>query len=141
MTIKDDEIQRKLDQGLPIDVTSADERAYQQVFRVLEKPSNLRLPAEFADKVLDRITKEKAATKQLSDYWLIGTGAFLLITCFIVAMVIVFSKVTFRPTAGFLTYVSDYKGLFVLGIALVIVFHYLEKKLLRASTKARQHWE
>jgi hypothetical protein len=125
----EEELQKNLESGKPVVGDELDLKAYQQVFKALGMQPNYELSSDFAAKVAARASEQKS--KGLSgDFIWFGIGIFLLFISFVVALVISLSWIGFKPSLGFLSGISAYKGLIVLAIVLVTIFNRVEKKLI-----------
>jgi hypothetical protein len=128
MSDHEEELQRKVESGELLPADSADVRAYQHVFDALRKEPHYVLHHSFADNVVQKILAQKLEKKSSSDFWWLGAGIFLLVIAFLVSLSYIISFV--RLPAGFLSALSEYKGIIVIAGTLVFIFNKLEKKLL-----------
>lgn len=128
MSEADKKLQEKIEAGLS-GLSSDDEKVYQQIFTVLEKKPAYTLPPSFAEGVIHKIQREQARAARREYFWLCA-GVILLIIAMVVA--IVFSG--FKISAGFLSGISAYKGLFVFGAIFILVLHWLDRKFVRAKS-------
>lgn len=106
---------------------SADEIAYQAIFRALAKEQSSEIAPGIADRVILRLQKNKEARKSSFDLIMAIMGGFL----FLIGLVVTIVVTGFRPDFGFLKAISDFKGLFIFGIAFIIVINILDKQLMR----------
>jgi hypothetical protein len=125
----EEELQKNLENGKPVVGDELDLKAYQQVFKVLGMQPNYDLSSDFAAKVAARVSEQKSKGLSGDLIWF-GVGIFLLFISFVVALVISLSWIGFKPSLGFLSGISEYKGLIVLAIVLVTIFNMVEKKLI-----------
>lgn len=122
----DEELQKKIEGGVTPDNEDLDTRAYQKVFRALKKDPGYEIPGQFAENVLHRVvSKEKKGL--FNDYfWFFAGILFVLISSIVTIML-----TGFRLNFGFLTQMSDYKGLALFGIVFIIFINWLDKRLVR----------
>ena len=128
MSEADKKLQEKIEAGFS-GLGSDDEKVYQQIFSALEKEPSFTLPASFAEGVVHKIQREQARAAKREYLWLCA-GIILLIIAMVVA--IVFTG--FKISAGFLSGISAYKGLFVFGSVFILVLHWLDRKFIRAKS-------
>jgi hypothetical protein len=121
----DEEMQNRIASG-KIGET-ADELAYQAVFKALAKEQPSRIAPGLADRVILRLEKRKEERKSSFDLIMAIVGGLLFIAGFIVTLVVT----GFRPDFGFLEAIADFKGLFLFGIAFIIVINIIDKQLMR----------
>lgn len=122
--MKDEKLQNEIANGASGD-EGRDASAYRHVFRALEKEPAMTLSESFADKVMLKVKAKK--TSSVSEFVWLGVGIFFSIIVLIVAIAMTGMKLNL----GFLTAMSDYAGLFIFAIFLMIVFNFLEKRLIR----------
>jgi hypothetical protein len=134
MNYKEEELQKNMEAGKPALGDDLDIRAYEAVFRVLKKDPSYKLSHNFSRDLIRRIQAEQAKDSSRDFIWF-GIGLFFLVISFIVAIVISLAFIGFKPSFGFLAEVSAYKGLILVGAALVILFNRLEKKFLHVEPK------
>lgn len=121
----EEELQENIERGQVPTGDDLDVKAYQAVFRALKKDPEQALSADFADRIVARITSQQS--KILRDYLWFGTGIFVLLLSLIGT--ILYTKFTFD--LGFLKVMSDYRGLALFGIAFITLLNWLDKKLVR----------
>jgi hypothetical protein len=129
MNEADKELQEKIEAGFSDPASDVDARLYQQIFSALEKEPGYTLPASFAESIIHKIQHEQTRSAKREYFWLCA-GIFLLVIVMIVA--IVFTG--FKISAGFLSGISAYKGLFVFGAIFVVFLHWLDRKFIRAKS-------
>jgi hypothetical protein len=129
MNAYEEELQKNIEAGKPVSGDDLDARAYQHVFKALQKEPDYKLSSRFADQIIQKaaLANEKSSS---SDYIWFGVGIFFLVISFIVAVVISLSYIGFKPSLGFLSAISEYKGLVVLALALIVIFNRVEKRLM-----------
>jgi hypothetical protein len=126
MNIKDDELQQKIENGeFPIG-NELDVRAYQEVFHALSKEPALNLSASFADKIVSKVIEKKKHSEARDFLWF-GIGLFFLLITFVVALVMTAPNLHL----GFLKNMSGYAGLFVFGVAILIAFNWMDRRIIR----------
>lgn len=122
----DEELQKKAERGEA--GTSVDERAYRKVFDVLKKDPDFHVSLSFADRVVARMEAGKSSTRR--DYGWIAAGIFLAVAGVVVTMGL--TKTTW--TTGVFTFVSGYRGLFIFGVAFILVLQWIDRKIVRKQT-------
>jgi hypothetical protein len=122
----EEQLQRKIEAGeMP---QAPDAAAYKKVFDILrQEPSPLRLPDNFADKVITRIDVRSASLT--GDYLWFGIGMLLILISGAVGFA--FSGVTINLT--FLNALKPLKGLFVFALIFIVAIHLLDKHVLKVS--------
>jgi len=121
----DEELQKSIEAGRTFPGDDLDAKAYQEVFARLRKEPDNYLGVGFAEKVIVRIQQQQQKSTSRDFYWL-AAGVFMLIIAMIVA--VFFSG--FKPGLGFLKGISAYAGVFVFGIAFILLLNRFDKKLL-----------
>ena len=133
--MSDDELQNRLEGGEHI--AGKDALAYRKVFDALGREPDFRLPVNFADAVMGRITSRKESRRE---YFLIGGGVLF----FVIAAAVVFFDTgftlgaeTFRLQADLsaFRFVKDYLGLFFFGIVLIAFLQWVDKRFVRQAGK------
>ena len=125
MNSHEEEIQKNIEAGRPTDDNDLDARAYKEVFRALKTSSpETSLPVNFADKIIARVI-EKQKRESARDFFWFGVGIFLMI----VALIVTIYYTGFKFNLGFLKGMSGYAGLFVFGVAFIILLNVLEKRI------------
>ena len=125
MNDKEDQLQNDIERGT-FGNESLDANAYRHVFRALEKEPEMTLSGSFADKVMLKIGTKKSSS--VRDFVWLGVGIFFSIIMLIVAL----GVSGLNLNLGFLKAMSDYKGLLIFAIGMMIAFNFLEKRLLRS---------
>jgi hypothetical protein len=128
MSDHEEELQRKVERGEMLSRDNADVRAYQHVFDALRKEPDYTLHHSFADNVVQKISAQNLEKKSSSDLWWLGLGIFLLVIAFIVSLSYTLSFIKLSP--GFLSAMWEYKGIIVLSVMLIVIFNWLEKRLI-----------
>jgi hypothetical protein len=121
MTTKDEELQNKLLAGTADD--SVDGIAYKKVFNVLSTEPDFNLPINFADKVIRQIESKEAKSTAHEMRWL-AAGIFLLFIGAVVGAVLS----GFKPSFGAFKFWASYPGLFVFGLAFILLIQWVDKK-------------
>ena len=124
MNQHEEDLQKKFEQGKPIP-SGPDEKAYEVVFRALKRDPGYSLPSNFAEQVAAAATK--GSHRERGDYFWFGAGIFFLLVAFVAN--ILFTGV--RLDFGFMKVLSDYRGLLVFGVVLIVLLNWLDKKLVR----------
>lgn len=105
---------------------SLDGAAYKKVFKALSQEPDFNLPINFADQIILQIERKEAKSVTHEMYWLIAGIFILLIAALISALL-----VGFKPSFGVFKFLAGYPGLFVFGLAFVLLIQWLDKKLVR----------
>src|SRR3989337_1829551 len=102
----EEELQKRMEAGQTSKDEGLDAMAYQEVFRALKNDPGYGLPANFADRVIDRVmAKRKSGFSK--DYLWFAAGIFFLAISFLATIL----YTGFRLDFGFLSVMADYKGL------------------------------
>jgi|GEM_PF-1367785 len=102
-----------------------DERAYQQVFAALRRPSGRSFSAGFEDAVMDKVQQQQVRRRSREYVWYI-VGVVLMVIATVVAVL----WTGFQLNFGFLYSISAYSGVFVFGGAFILFLHLLDRRLL-----------
>lgn len=122
----DEELQKKIEAGNT--ATSKEEIAYKLVFRALRKEIEFPLSESFAEKVLFLVQEKQAPkAKSFFEYIYFGVGVLLIFAGFGISIALT----GFTLDWGFLKSLSNYKGMFIMGTILVILFNLIDIKLIR----------
>lgn len=130
MSEAEKKLQEKIEAGFS-GQASDDEKVYQQIFSALEKEPSFTLPASFAEGVIHKIQREQARAAKREYFWLCA-GIILLVMVMVVAM----AFTGFKISAGFLSGISAYKGVFVFGAIFIGILHWLDRKFIRTKSDA-----
>lgn len=130
MSQREEEFQRKIEQGLEAEGDPLDVQAYREVFARLKRQPQISLSEDFADRIVVQVL-ERGKRRAVRDYLWLGTGIFFLIIAFGVVVYITGFKAYF----GFLTDISAYTGIFAFGAVFIIVLNRLDKKLVSDKSK------
>ncbi len=121
MTTRDEELQNKLLTGAADN--SVDGAAYKKVFKALSTEPAFNLSINFADKLIRQIENKEAKSAAHEMHWL-AAGIFLLFMAAIVGAVLS----GFKPGFGAFKFWASYPGLFVFGLAFILLIQWLDKK-------------
>jgi hypothetical protein len=121
----DEDMQNKIARGKAGE--TADELAYHAVFKALAREQPGEIETGLADRVILRLEKRSEVRKSSFDLILAVTGGML----FLIGLVVSIAITGFTPKFGFLNAVADFKGLFLFGIAFIIVINIIDKQLMR----------
>jgi len=124
----EEELQNQIEQGLRTH-DSDDALAYQRVFNSLKKEPDFHVSLPFADRIITLIEKKE----ERKDFWWITAGIFLTVIALIVALAM--TKVDW--STGAFTFVSEYYGLVLFGIAFVLLLQWVDKKVIRKQLNLR----
>jgi hypothetical protein len=128
MSNDEERIQKDIESGQTPGGDGLDVKAYQEVFRALAKEPLYQVSPNFAENVVARVVSKQQA-KQSRDYLWFGAGIFFLVVTAIATLMMV----GFTPNFGFLTSMSDYKGLALFGIVFIALLNWLDKRLIRGK--------
>jgi hypothetical protein len=123
--INDEHLQKQVESG-NADETS-DSLAYKKVFNVLKKDPQHLLPADFAEKVLMLVNEKRSSGSWGIELVLAVIGGLSCLITLVAAVIISEFKIQF----GFLESVRDFRGVFIFGALLIILFHFLDKIVVR----------
>lgn len=126
MNAHEEELQKNVEAGKVAD--DLDAKAYQQVFSGLKQEPDFKLPPSFADKVVSRIQLQQSKSLRKEYFWL-GFGIFLSVIAFIVAIAL--TEFTFD--LGFLSGLSNFKGVIIFGAGFILALHWLDKRIFKAK--------
>ncbi|MFZ6011038.1 MAG: hypothetical protein ACOYXT_11895 [Bacteroidota bacterium] len=126
MNAFEEELQKNIEAGKPASADDLDIKAYQQVFKALQKEPTVRLSKGFEDRVLAAIAEKEKKSTSRDMLWL-WLGVFSLV----VTMIIAVAFTSFKPDLGFLKGVSSYKGLVVFGIFFIALLNWIDKRLVK----------
>lgn len=129
MKLTDEELQNKIEHGLP--ETSADAQAYHYIFNVLKKDPQFNLPIQFADRLVSLIEKKE----EKRDYYWLAIGILFSIVSLIVAIVFVKESLSINA----FSFLSSNVGLVVFGVLFVALLHIIDKKIVRKQLGSHQH--
>src|SRR6478736_4211038 len=125
MDMKDEELQRQIEQGDKI-TTSADAEAYRKVFSSLQREPEFFLHSNFEDLVIQRIAAQHAKESAREGWWFFG-GIFL----FIIGAIVAVALVDFNPTLGIYSFLKGYPGLVIFAILFIMALNYVDRKFIR----------
>lgn len=123
--MSDEELQEHIEGGDLSDTRDAN--VYRLVFSALRKEPAFRLPATFADRVLQRVTKADQPNREIA--WLL-LGLF----SFVVALGIAVYLTGFTPGFGAFAFVSSYPGLFVFALLFIGLLQWVDKRMIQRPT-------
>src|SRR5271163_4524852 len=121
MNYSDEELQHAIENNHTHD-NSIDAQAYQKVFNALAKEP-YHLPINFADKVVRKLEAGNASL--FRDYFWLALG----LISFIIATVITIVVTGFTIDFSAFRFISGYSGLFLFGVAFILLIQYLDKRL------------
>jgi hypothetical protein len=127
MTKKDEDIQRQFEES-KIGYDSVDEMAYEKVFTALKHEPAFHVPVSFSERVLHQLERSERNATVREFYWL-AAGVVLLVVAAIVGAILT----GFKPSFGAFRFMATYPWLLVLAISMLLLFQFLDKKLVRAT--------
>jgi hypothetical protein len=102
-----------------------EERAYQVVFRGIQREPDFQLPPDFASRVMARVGSRQQASARSEWIWLAVGAVFFVVVGLICVLI-----TGYRPN---LTFLSPVKGLLLLGALLSLVFHSVDRLWVRPA--------
>ena len=124
MKANDEALQNEFVNGRTPNADPMEIKAYQQVFRALEKKRTFELRPGFAERTAARLVAQQEASRS-RDYFWFGAGIFFLIVAAIGTVLFTGFTLNF----GFLNVMADYKGLAIFGILFIVFLNWLDKRL------------
>ena len=122
----EEELQKNIEKGrIPLG-DDLDVRAYQEVFRALNKDPGYQLSSGFAEKVIWKVNEKQNRSLSRDYLWFFSGLLFFLLAS---AITLMFTN--FRLDFGFLNVMSDYKGLAFFGVTFILFLNWLDKRLVR----------
>jgi len=109
------------------DAGGLDARAYREVFRVLKAPAEAPLPAGFAERVAQKIVSRRQKEREWRDYLWYAIGVLLLAGAALGTV----RYAGVRLDLQFMDTLVDYKAPLLFGVALIIVFNWLDQRLVK----------
>jgi len=104
-----------------------DNKFEEVVSEALRNDDTFELPHGFADRVVAVIRQKAIQREARRDRWWLVAG----VASIIIALVVVFTKVEFKPSVGVFTFIQGYWGLIIFGVLFVITLHIIDKRLLK----------
>lgn len=129
MSNQENELQEKLESGQSMPDT-LDARLYQQLFKSLAERPEFTLSDHFASDIVARVQHQQSGANTREHFWLVF-GVVSLVICLMIVVSLNMSTLTINT--GFLSAVKDYKGVFVFGIAVVYILHWVDKRFVRSK--------
>ena len=130
----EEELQQRAEKGnlYGAEKDNLDAKAYSEVFKALQNIPDYVVPVKFADSVMAKIKIKHSAKPSVfsSDYFWFGAGLTLLMALAGAAVVLT----NFKIDMGFLNAMSAYKGLFLFGVAFIVILNVLDKRLVRKGS-------
>ena len=113
-----------------------DEKAYWEVFRVLKKDPGYTLDAGFAERVTAFVQARKRWQNTRDFIWF-GAGSLVLLVVFGGTLLYAGFNLHlhgFTLDLGFLSVMSDYKGLAIFGLLFIAMLNWIDKNLIRRQS-------
>ena len=120
----EEELQNNIEAGRPTGADDADVKAYREVFRALSTLPETSLPNNFADRIVARIEEKRKRESKKDVIWF-ASGIGVMVLVFVATIL----YTDFQFDLGFLNDMSGYAGLFIFGVAFILVLNILDKKL------------
>ena len=131
MNINKEEIKKLLEEDNSSLIEHADVDAFSRILTVLGKEDEaIPLPTNFSESIIKIVLKKRAREGRWGWFGYIA-GIAGLVIALIVSLVLVDFKLDF----GFLKGISSYSGLFLFGIAFIVILNFLEKWIIRFSSE------
>jgi hypothetical protein len=106
---------------------SRDSLAYQKVYDALKKEPELRLPSEFADRIVNLVQQKQTSNSGRTELVLAIAGGIFSVVVLIITLIVT----KFKFDLGFLNAIASYRGVLFFGLAFVILLQWLDKIVLR----------
>ncbi|HEY9008366.1 hypothetical protein [Ohtaekwangia sp.] len=129
MSEDDKKLQEKIEAGFVS--SEPDDKVYQQVFNALQKKPEYSLPKNFALSVVKKIELQQSRSLKREHFWLVAG----IVVLFIV-MIVTSAFAGFVPTAGFLSAIANYKGVFLFGGLFILLLNWIDRKFIRTKHTA-----
>jgi len=123
--MNDEELQERIERGDQPE--GKEDQAYCLVFAALRKEPAFQLPANFADRVMRRVTGADNPRREV--FWFVF-GLF----SFVIALGVAVFLTGFTPSLGAFEFVSSYPGLFVFGALFIGALQWIDKRMIRKPT-------
>lgn len=124
----EEELQNNIEAGRPTGADDADVKAYREVFRALSTLPETSLPNNFADRIVARIEEKRKRESKKDVIWF-ASGIGVMVLVFVATIL----YTGFQFDLGFLNDMSGYAGLFIFGVAFILILNILDKKLVIKS--------
>lgn len=131
MNTQENELQKNVEAGKIFSQEDPDAVAYQQIFKALAREPDFHLKDSFADDLVKKVTQEKARSTFREYIWM-AAGFVLLLIAFVVAI----AFTGFKLNWGFLSGLSNYKGVLLFGAFFIAILHWLDKRAIRGRHTA-----
>jgi len=119
----EEKIQEEIERGIHPD--TVDHKAYEIVFHTLEKEQPTPLPPDFAIRVMRQILSREQSKSSSRDIWWLILGALSITIAAVVAMALS----GFKPGLGFLSALSEFRGLIIFGACFIALLQFIERRL------------
>lgn len=132
----EEDIQRAAERGETTQTDRLDERAYREIFRALKKDPGYKLDAGFAERVAASVAGQRR-TQNSGDYLWFSASILALLLAFTCALLYTGFRLDLTGLSidmGFLSVMSDYKGLAIFGAIFITLLNWLDKSLIRRQT-------
>ena len=126
MNAYEEELQKKIEEGKTPQGDELDVKAYREVFRALKKEPEYSVSPGFIDRIVMRVEEKRSKDSSRDMFWF-GAGIFLMV----VALIVAIAFTGFKINAGFLTNMSEFKGVIIFGIAFIAFLNWVDKRLIR----------
>lgn len=128
MNRNEEELQKSVEAGHTVEGSLPDVVAYEKVFSALRELPEVSLSHNFADKIVARVIEKQKRSDARDLFWF-GMGMFFLLVAFIGTII----YTGYRVSLGFLEEMSGYSGLFVFGVAFIILLNWIDKRILSSK--------
>jgi hypothetical protein len=123
----EEKLQQEAEAGKPN--RSVDAKAYQKVFEVLNREPDHTLPIYFADNVIAIVEARDRVRFTTTERVCFGLVVLILLLLLVSAVVVT----GFAIDWGFLTAIGPFAPVLAFGVAMLLFFHALDKRLLKSA--------
>lgn len=122
---REDYLQEQAESGRPDG--SIDSMAYRKVFDALKKDSTPALSPAFADRIVAMVSdRQSSRASRLMIFLAIAGGS-----CAIGLLVVATILTGFKVRLGFMEPLREFGGMFLFGIAFILLLNWLDKSIIR----------
>jgi hypothetical protein len=127
--MSDEEIQKRFESGDFSVGSESDRASYRAVFRAISREPVTNVSDSFAERIVKKIVAQQKREARRDFIWLTFGVVFLL-----VGLIVTAALAGLKFELGFLEEMSGYAGVFIFGIATIIGFSWMEKRILAKTT-------
>lgn len=131
MNSEKEKLRELLNEDKSTSINQLDVEAVSRMLSVLEKEDrSVHLSGNFSAGIIQKIVQKQKRENRFS--WF---GYLAGVLGIIVSLIISLLVVDFKIDLGFLKGISSYSGLFLFGIAFILVLNFIEKRIIRFSSE------